>query len=717
MKIFKCFLILVALLSACSPAASATPSPTSQAINTPASSTQPPAPTFAPLPSQTFNPAPSQTLTPIPIPTQTSAPTPTISPEANVVLERVAQLGGSINGITIVGDVAYVGMGPRVAAIDISQHDSPMLVGQSELMPGLVTQLVQVSKGATPLLAVAAGKYLVIIDISSPNALKSVNQLELPGSVSALVWDPNLGIVYAGGSIYQAPFEYTGFIAALPFTLDHQLTLLNSIPLPEQPFCLALGEGSLYVGTVSNTGGLYRIALNAPGVLSTPHLVIASNTADGFTPYSLQVVGDRLYAGVNMDLQAYDITDPDKPTQVWKEFVGFTAMGFSFSGPQIVIFGWVGAGTYLPEKIVVTTPQPIIGTPVGEVGSITATHRGDFLVAYENLEVYAPHDKQGLELVGSYQPPVIEVLGAATDGQTIYVVDNGTGDGKNTATLRVFNLPDLRPLGQVETDVTNSWGWFSGLAVEGDRAYLAAIDSLWAYDLSNPSPVLLNKLDIIEGPVNAIAAIKPGNRRILILFQELSDSGSLTAYDVADAKRPVRMGSPLKVDQGLIYQMSWDGSTLYAVGNAIYESDNDILYLAGFDGEDLTIRGKIPMPGSILSMAVDDGLVALVGTAGLTLVSALDVQSPKIEAQVNLPERGVGIAILKNTALAIVGGNNGAARLLAFDVQNPANPRQVTSVDIAFSASAISPIPTSNPYMILAGWSTGVEVLECQIRK
>jgi hypothetical protein len=53
MKILKYFLVLITLISACSPAASATPSPTFQAINPPASSTQPPPPTSTLLPSET----------------------------------------------------------------------------------------------------------------------------------------------------------------------------------------------------------------------------------------------------------------------------------------------------------------------------------------------------------------------------------------------------------------------------------------------------------------------------------------------------------------------------------------------------------------------------------------------------------------------------------------------------------------------------------------
>lgn len=699
-KITFSILILIILVVACQPASTPTHS----------------IPTVSSEASVTITPSPTQPSTPTAMATHTTAPTstPTSIPhvEASLALERVAQLGGSINGITVVGDVAYVGMGPRVAAINISDHQNPQLISQSEPLPGLVTQSVQVSQGIAPLLVVNAGMYLVVIDTSRPDGPEYIHQLELPGVISAMVWDPTVSVLYAGGSVYQAPFEYSGFIALLDLTLDHRLKLMDSISLPALPISLALAEGSLYAGTYSSTAGIYRMNLEAPGKLSTPQVVIANNAENTFTFYSMQVIGNRLYAGVNMDLQAYDITNPDQPTQLWSEFIGFSVYGFSTGGGQIDMFGWAGAGTYLPSQAALSPPEPITGEPFGEVASIVAWYKGDFLVAYEDLEIYATNDAKGLERVGSYQPPVIEVLGAASDGQAIYVVDNGAGDSKNKSILRVLSLPDLQPLGQVATDVTNGWGWFSGLAVEGNRAYLAARDGLWAYDLSSSSPTLLNKLEIIEDQLIAITAARLGDRRILIFSQESSLLGGLTAYDVTDIKNPVKLGSSLQVDQGLIYQLAWDGDTLYAVGNAIHESESDVLYLASFEGASLTLRGKIPVQGSILSMAMDNGLVALAGTGGLTLISATNARSPAIVAQVPLPERGLGVSLLKGIALVIAGGNDGAAQLLAYDVQDPANPRQVKSLDTAFSTGVIGPVPTTNPYMILAGWSTGVEVWE-----
>jgi hypothetical protein len=111
-------LIMAGMMVACQPVIQTTqPAKTESQLST----------TPTQVTSQTSTPPPSPTLThtPLPAPTLTSKP----PSENNLVLERVSQLGGSINGITIVGDVAYVGMGPRVAAIDISDHQNPQLIG------------------------------------------------------------------------------------------------------------------------------------------------------------------------------------------------------------------------------------------------------------------------------------------------------------------------------------------------------------------------------------------------------------------------------------------------------------------------------------------------------------------------------------------------------------------------------------------------------------
>jgi hypothetical protein len=50
----------------------------------------------------------------------------------------VGQLGGSVTSVAVQGTYAYIGLGARVAVIDVSNIGSPHLVGQSSLLPGVV---------------------------------------------------------------------------------------------------------------------------------------------------------------------------------------------------------------------------------------------------------------------------------------------------------------------------------------------------------------------------------------------------------------------------------------------------------------------------------------------------------------------------------------------------------------------------------------------------
>jgi len=665
---------------------------------------------------------PTATIPPTPttIPTQTRLPilesTPTTLPASDFNLERIAQLGGNIKGITVVGDLAYIGMGPRVAAIDISQHEHPRLVRQSEPLPGLVTQLLQIASGPAPLLLVNAGRTLVMMDTSNPNELKPIHQLELEAEISALVWDEREGMVYVGGSIYQGPrsTDYTGFISAVGITSDGDLNLMDSIAIPSYgPDSLALAEGSLFAGA---GGGLYHIQLKIPGELSTPQLVIASTPERPLQPQRMQVVGKTLYLSY-MGIEAYDITDPNQPVQIWECGAAWVGVIYDFilAREQSYVFGWTIHSEYKYD--VVTLPQPIMGSPIGEIASVTAMHNEAFLVAYNDLEIYDTVKQQGLQLLGSYLPAVTNAIGAVANEEVVFVLDSGIGDGRSNALIWALSLPDLEPLGQVMTETPNDWpGVQEGsqwIALDGDRLYLASLDSVWVYDVSRMQPTLLRKAGIVDGQVEAVVAIKFGEKRLLAISQVVEDHlNVVTVYDLMDLQKPVRVGSPLTLEQGNTQQMVWNGSTLYVLLDTSYHSESDYLYVIGFDNNALTTRGSLKLEKYIKLMAVDNELIGLVGAdtqMDRSLLSAVEPESLRLLSQTTLPEIGRGIAITGDRALVAVGGVSGA-QLYMYDVQNPADPRQVQAMDIPNSNIYRVSIFVTGSYVVLANGHGGVEV-------
>jgi hypothetical protein len=195
-----------------------------------------------------------------------------------------------------------------------------------------------------------------------------------------MIFDPLANILYAGGKVDKN----TGFISAIEITPERQMKFIQSIDMPEFPLSLGLAEGSLYAGAEGYQGGLYRIQLDSPEELSPAKRVIESTPIRPIQPFSLQVIGERLYVSYKA-IEAYDISDPAQPQQRWRT-AGHVVREFRVVGDQIYWFGW----TIKSEKLfeVVNAPEAITGSPVGSIASCTAIHDGAFLIAYEGFEIY-----------------------------------------------------------------------------------------------------------------------------------------------------------------------------------------------------------------------------------------------------------------------------------------------------------------------------------------
>jgi hypothetical protein len=80
-----------------------------------------------------------------------------------VSLELTGQWGGSCYGVDVRDGVAYVGIGPRVVALDISEPSEPRLLGQSLVLPNEVRDI-----SVCGAYAYVAGEGFYVIDVSDP---------------------------------------------------------------------------------------------------------------------------------------------------------------------------------------------------------------------------------------------------------------------------------------------------------------------------------------------------------------------------------------------------------------------------------------------------------------------------------------------------------------------------------------------------------------------
>jgi hypothetical protein len=114
-----------------------------------------------------------------PVATQTEAAQVQSSP-----LKLISQLGGGVWAVDVQGQVAYVGVGPRLWVLDTSSSELKVL-GQSEVLKGKVRG-VEVRDNYAYLATEGYDEELVILDISDPVQPLRVSSLDAPSTARYL---------------------------------------------------------------------------------------------------------------------------------------------------------------------------------------------------------------------------------------------------------------------------------------------------------------------------------------------------------------------------------------------------------------------------------------------------------------------------------------------------------------------------------------------------
>ena len=134
-------------------------------------------------------------LTPGPAPHPGGKGHPHLQADARNV-ELVGQIGGATDTVAVQGRYAYIGLGPRLAVVDISNPARPTLVGQSAILPDLVED-VAVS-GTLAYVADGDGG-LRVIDVSNSAAPHEVGYYDTPGWAEGVAVSGTLVYVADGG--------------------------------------------------------------------------------------------------------------------------------------------------------------------------------------------------------------------------------------------------------------------------------------------------------------------------------------------------------------------------------------------------------------------------------------------------------------------------------------------------------------------------------------
>lgn len=620
-------------------------------------------------------------------PAATASPTdssPTPPAPIEVTVEMLDQQWGQAEDVAIVGNIAYVAIGPRLVALDVTDPAAPTLLSRSAILPGTATAVVVDGDVAY----VAAGSAIVALDVTDPAAsLTVLNQVDVGSVITQLeLMDDTL---VAGLSI-PAPTpaeDDSGRIVTLDASTPDRLRTLDSVELPWPVHALALNDNYLFV---ANPAAADFYVLDAANPAQLPDAVAVSGMA---LTYSLGAGG-----GVS-DLHAWDVDDPLQPQPLWNvqappdpDFGLGIVQGFILRDRHafLTAVGYDGQTTAL---ISLDLPQSVAtGITAGRL-AIMDDHvffaRGDLLI-------YALAEAASAVEVGRYGWPLVNDV--ALRGNTGIVA---AGDR-----LLTLNLPDLIMVGEYvgQTHCAPCYAAYQEVALADDIAYVsAADDGLRVIGLSDPTtPALLGSLDATTGfPGLRISAVAVGEFVYTGVAGECLDA-NLSAFDLKDPATPRREAEATA--QGCVIALDAGDQRLYAAGN-FADRPGGALSVFIEDTAGPQPAGSLAWPEPLGSVRAF-GDLALVGTAsGLEVVDVVDPTMPVVVASMPIPGGVHDIAVADSLVMVTTAGNEG--KLIVIDLRRPSSPQTVGEANLPAGRMRLA---TTDAY-VLAGNSTAGIVL------
>jgi hypothetical protein len=625
--------------------------------------------------------------------------------------EMLAHEGGEVRSVAVDGNIAYVGVGPRLVALDVSNPGSPRQIGRSAALPGLVDALVLANDGQQTRVYAGAGGHVAALTLGAEGEIAVEGVVAMPGIVRALALEE--GLLYAGGIVLSkdANAEDSGFIAVVDVQQPAALAVLQSQDAPYPVTSLALKDEALfYSGDYGWTGVRLAVMDVSDGMLGEPRPVPGAE----LELYSLRVIGDTLVVGGYGTVTAFDIADPHSPQRLWQveEVDGYhlgMVNGFAFADGQLYLSGWQPAGAYIPFRRALTPPEPLSGASGAPASAdVILSGRRLYVAEAGDLEIYDVSRPGVLTQVGGYEPfpsPLSDLaLHATPDGELLYLYAGSPFDSEPEELL-TLRLPALEVVGRLafaveDTESALSQGSASALAIDDGQAYAVARDGIYTIDLSDPAaPELAGRYPFPEP--------RRDPRGVVLLDGWLYlgtgwayrvDVAALTpdSAGVLTQTQTVRRGR-FQSDQ--LMAMAGAGDSLYVTTAAgIAEGWLHVVDVR----DELEVVGTLPLPGRAAGViAVEGNLVATAVAYDdrgdeLLLIDASAPAAPAIVARISLDGLVEGqpwvhsLALKDGLLFVVVNGQ----QVLVVDVTDPGRPR----------GDGVVPLPSGypRPYVRLA---------------
>ncbi len=578
-------------------------------------------------------------------------------------IQLVGQFGGASYAVALQARYVYLGIGPRLAILDVSDPQHMQLIGQTDVFPGIVNAVV----GVGDYVYVAAGTTgMYIVDVDDLTTPQIVGYYAVPNGVSGMVAAGNYLYVTAG---------------------DGSLRVINVIS-PTNPtqagfVSIAAAQDVAVAGNYAYVVGGSRLTVVN---ITDPALPVVAGTLTVLqsTLRDVVVVGNLAYlAAGEKGLQMVNVANPAAPVLRGGYDTPGTATGVAVAGS----YAYVTDG--LQGMRIINVANPDAPTPVGlydtsDMASAVVVNENIAFVAdrYRGLRALdvstptAPSEKGAYDIVGDARSLLLNF-------PYLYVAD---GDGG----LRILNVVDPahpREIGSYDTP-----GNAAGVSVAGGYAYVADGVNIRIIDITTPSaPVERGQFPTYNGWAYALVAradylyIAEGGIARGLHIASLADpispvtrafvDGKGNAFDVALAGnrayvaaekgglRVIDITDPPRATTVFTWGTSVDLYHVAVEGKYAYVTGGNYLY-----GIDVSAASPVRVltwttPGTAEGVTVVDN-IAYVATrhSGLRLVSVGDPASPNEVAYYNTAGEALS-AVVAGQYIYVADGHGGVVIL------------------------------------------------------
>jgi len=574
-------------------------------------------------------------------------------------VELVGQIGGATKAVAVHGNYAYIGIGPRLVILDVSDPTHPAVIGQTGVLPAIV-QGVKVSGNYAYVAEGYAG--LRIINVSDPTHPTEVGFYDTPGYA--------LGVAVSGNYVYVADW-------------NSGLRIIN-VSDPAHPREVGFYETPGDAQSVDVSGNYAYVADYDLRIIDISNPTAPTEVGFYNTPGNARgvaVSGNYAYvADEHHGLRIINVSNPTAPTEV-----GFyeKPWPWAWSACYVVVSGNYAYVAYDGAGLsIINISNPAAPTEVGSYNAGGNTLGLDISGNYAYVADYY----MGLRIINVSNPTVpteVSFYNPTGYAQGIAVLENYVYIACYDAGLCIINVSnpaapnevsflDMPPIGPVD------------VAVSGNYAYVAELLSvLYIINVSDPAaPTWVSSSG--TGYFNRDVALSEN-------YAYVATDMGLAIINVSNPTAPTRIG---------FYDMPGGAYGVAVSGNYAYVAAGDGLHILNVSDPAHPYEVGY-FPGGASGVAVSENYAYIAAGGGLRILNVSDPAHPYEVGY--LPRGASGVVVSGNYAYLTDGWG-----LRIINVSDPAHPCEVGFYETPGNANSVA---VSGNYAYVADGEGGLVIL------